>query len=125
MLDHQALQLGGSGAVFAEGEAGLDAIFDGRQPELGELDHLLPQRGCFVGHVDQRRAVPQCQGFDELFSRLRRVLLERPTRLMDQALEDPGVDLGRIHLQHVSRSPSDEQLSLSVDGLAQVGYVAL
>jgi hypothetical protein len=123
-------QLTAQGGVPAQGQLGLDAVFQRGEPQLGEPGDLgLRER--LEGKVGQRLAAPQRQCAPQQRCRLLRCAVEKRPRLSDQPLEPDGVDLVRIQGQEIAGLPGEQQPTLLVwqtvgfQAASQVRHVGL
>jgi hypothetical protein len=88
-------QLAAERGVPAQGELGVDAVFQGGEPQVGEPGDLrLRER--LEGEVGKRLSPPQRQCGVQQRRRLLRCGAQEGPRLPDQPLEPDGVDLARI-----------------------------
>jgi hypothetical protein len=93
MLGHELLELPDQLAMATEREVCLDALLEGRQPDLFEtFDRRLCER--FVCQVGESRSAPQRQSLAQELSRYRGVAaLHRPAGIGDESLEAVQVEL--------------------------------
>jgi hypothetical protein len=118
VLGDERLELGGELVVAAEGEPCADAALDRLEPQLLEACDLeLGER--HRGNTGERRATPERGGALEVVGGdVGRAGRERLTRLLDELLEPPRVELLVLELEHVPAGAGEERLREAVE-LAQ------
>ena len=113
MAGHERLELADELAVAAEGEIGLDPLFERRELKLFEACDLgLCER--FVGEVDKRGTAPEGECPPQLLRRLLVLsLATRATRLLQHVAHAVRVELVALDLEDVA-APAGPEHSGSV-----------
>ncbi len=106
MLLDERLELGDDVGGVSELDVGRDPLLDRDQAELVEPASLA-LRPLLEGELGERWAAPEIERPDEQRASL---LRGRATRVAQQPLEAPGVDLVGRHREHVARRPRHEDV---------------
>ena len=116
MQRDERLELGDEDTVAPAREVGVDPLLECRQPRLVQaLD--LHRRSRLEEEVGERRAAPEAERLPQRVSDL--VRTRQALRLLDELLEAPRVDVGRIDVEHVA-ARLREQPRLAVLRLEQL-----
>ena len=122
LLGHRGLEARHGFAVAAVVEQALEAIFDSGEPQLLQ-PHALGLGVGLVGHVEQRRSVPQAERLVEQGQGLGRWrLLGLPHELLE------AVDVERARLQRqavAARVAHEDRLLLVAEGAAEQRDIGL
>ena len=114
MLGDQPLEFGHDVGVAAEGQVGVDALFQRAGMALLEPDDLGPREG-LVGDVGQSRPAPECERLAQPGGGVGGPLArERLAALVHEPLETLDVQLAVLHLKHVAVVARLEPLPLAV-----------
>ena len=88
--------------MAAERQIGIDAEFDGREPQFFEPPRQVAQRWSLVGDVDQWNAVPEVEGIGETPTGSLGVRGKQRAGLEDLRLEPEGIDTSALDYQRVA-----------------------
>ena len=88
--------------MAAERQIGIDAEFDGREPQFFEPPRQVAQRWSLVGDVDQWNAVPEVESIGETPTGSLGVRGKQRAGLEDLRLEPEGIDTSALDYQRVA-----------------------
>jgi hypothetical protein len=115
----ERLQLSHQLVMSAQGQVRIDLQLDCLEACLLELGDLLLGEG-LEGELRERWAAPQAECLPQQRRRTRRIRGGDLPCLLDQPFEPPGVQLLRVHLEHIAGLAGDDQLTLQ--GSAEPGH---